>query len=179
LALVAAANCGVYGLATRLGRYWPNYLLGARPTGIVIHHSATAPGDDSIRTRDGIDHGHAQRGWGLFFGGRVYHIGYHYLIDPDGRILQGRPEWLPGAHVEGHNDTLGLCLLGDFSRDSSSRLRGPSRAQMDSLVRLVKKLMARYHLSHKQVYLHSDLRPTQCPGAGFPRDEFYRDLGAQ
>lgn len=176
LLLGAIANSAGYALASRLGRHWPAYVLGPRPVGIVLHHSATDSGANPWRLRDGIDRGHAGRGWGVFFGGRVYHIGYHYLVSTDGKVLPGRPEWLPGAHCQGHNDAIGVCLLGNLSEQDSHPARPPTPAQMDALVRLVKDLMGKYGLSAEQVYLHRDLAPTECPGDGFPREEFYRRL---
>jgi len=176
LLLGGIANSAAYALAARVGRYWPAYVLGPQPAGIVLHHSATDAGSDPWRLRDGIDRGHAGRGWGAFFGGRVYHIGYHYLVSPEGKVLPGRPEWLPGAHCQGHNDTIGVCLLGNLAEQDSGRAQHPTPAQMDALVGLVKDLMRKYGLSPEQVYLHRDLGPTECPGEGFPREEFYRRL---
>lgn len=175
LALVVA-NSACYVLATRLGRFWPRYAIGFRPAGIVIHHSATPTTPSASRLVAAIEHTHATRGWGVFFGGRVYHIGYHYLIGPGGEIIPGRPEWLPGAHARNHNDMLGICLLGNFSRDPSGRLRHPTDRQLRALASLVASLLDRYDLSPHQVYLHRDIAQTECPGEGFPRDTFFRLL---
>jgi N-acetyl-anhydromuramyl-L-alanine amidase AmpD len=125
---------------------------------------------------DLVDDYHASRGWGLYYAGRVYHIGYHYLITADGHVLDGRPPWLPGAHTRGHNDMLGICLIGCFTADQRGRLRRPRPAQMAALERLVRRLAAAYHIPHARVYLHRDLGQTVCPGDGFPREEFFRAL---
>lgn len=50
-----------------------------------------------------------------FYWGQIYHIGYHYIILPDGTLESGRPEKCKGAHAVGYNDYLGICLIGDFS----------------------------------------------------------------
>jgi len=39
-------------------------------------------------------------------------IGYHYVILEDGTIENGRPEYWKGAHVKGHNNAIGICLIG-------------------------------------------------------------------
>ena len=40
-------------------------------------------------------------------------IGYHKVINSDGEIEDGRPEYWVGAHVRGLNDcSLGVCLIG-------------------------------------------------------------------
>ncbi len=91
-------------------------------------------------------------------GQRVYHIGYHYVVLPDGTIQQGRPEWMPGAHTAGHNNTIGICLVGNFER------RRPSRAQLQVTIKLVARLMKKYHFTVNEVYGHRDLAATACPG---------------
>lgn len=89
------------------------------PSGIVIHHSALSakdlaqfpgPADASV-----INVLHQKRGFGTICHGRVYHIAYQYVILPNGTIQSGRPENCEGAHTLGHNDTLGICLIGNFS----------------------------------------------------------------
>jgi hypothetical protein len=165
-------------MASRLGRLWARYLLPRRPAGIVIHHSATAGRGDAHQIRANLERSHAERGWGEYFAGRVYHLGYHYLVMPDGTVIPGRPEWMPGAHTRGHNDMLGICLVGDFSRDARGRCGQPTQAQLRSAVRLVKRLLRAYRLKPAQVHLHCDLAPTRCPGEGFPRQRFYELLAS-
>src|SRR5687767_7810884 len=85
------------------------------PKGIVVHHSAmgralcAADSPASV-----IDHHHRLRGYGIFYWGSVYHIGYHYVIDVVGHVEPGRPETSRGAHTTGHNDYLGVLLVGNF-----------------------------------------------------------------
>lgn len=46
-------------------------------------------------------------------------VGYHRVINRDGRIEHGRPDYWVGAHVYGHNEiSLGVCLIGrtDFTQ---------------------------------------------------------------
>jgi len=43
-------------------------------------------------------------------------VGYHFLIDDNGRIYEGRSIKSKGAHVTGHNSqNLGIAVLGDYS----------------------------------------------------------------
>lgn len=151
------------------------------PTGIVIHHTATPPtvGGKLINVAS-IDAMHARQGFGIQDDdGQVYHIGYHFLILQDGRILRGRPEHLPGAHTKGHPDMLGIALVGNFQRSSNRGHCGPltpPRAQLKAAERLTRELMAKYGLPVSNVYLHRDLGQTSCPGDGFPRRKFYTAL---
>jgi hypothetical protein len=90
---------------------------------ITVHHTATSvdPTDPAATVR-AIYHFHAvERGWG--------DIGYHFLIDPAGRIYEGRysgTDQIPGfdeagravvaGHVRGYNaGNVGIALLGDFT----------------------------------------------------------------
>lgn len=151
------------------------------PVGIVIHHTATPPVIHGKPVDAAfIDGLHAKRGFSVTdTDGRVYHIGYHYLIQQDGTICTGRPEHLHGAHTMGHADMLGIALVGNFQRASNRGRCGPlvpPPAQLRALETLTRQLMRKYDLPANCVFLHHDLCPTACPGDGFPRAEFYRAL---
>ncbi len=127
---------------------------------------------------------HARRGFHITDPrtGREYHIGYHFLILQDGTIQTGRPEYLPGSHAKGHSQMLGIALVGNFQRDSNRGHCGPlspPSAQLQAAIRLTRQLMAKYHLTPRDVYLHRDLRSTACPGDGFPRALFYQAISAR
>lgn len=145
------------------------------PQVIVIHHSDTgAVGDDGRRVDAAlIDSWHAQRGFRAFSHWHVYHIGYHYVILPDGTVQPGRPEDCQGAHALGANaNSLGICLIGDFDTPGGA---GPTDAQMRSLTALCAHLMGKYHISAQNVRRHCDVSPpghTVCPGRRFPWEQF-------
>ena len=179
LLLLAAVAAVDYTLASALGQLWPRFLLPHSPAGIVIHHSATPPIHDAKKLLSAIDRSHAARGFGAFFAGRVYHVGYHYIVMPDGRVLQCRPEWMPGAHCRGHNDTIGICLVGNFIRERSGHCCRPTKPQLEATLALVKKLLRRYRLPYTKVYFHRDLGQTLCPGPCFPYEEFRQRLAAR
>ena len=68
----------------------------------IIHCSDSPQGrGDNAET---IHSWHKERG----FDG----IGYHYVILEDGTVEAGRPHYWSGAHAKGHNDALGICLIG-------------------------------------------------------------------
>lgn len=146
------------------------------PEGILIHHSAT-PFRLKGRTVDArkIDEMHQQRGFSIVCGEKTYHIGYHYVILPDGRIQAGRPENCPGAHSGNsyyNRRYLGVCLVGDF--DSHGKWNGrrstkePTPAQIRALVRLCAKLMQKYGIPLQNIRRHRDVSQTYCPGDHFP-----------
>jgi len=42
-------------------------------------------------------------------------IGYHYIIQPDGKLEFGRDVNIAGAHVKGDNKTsIGVCMVGNW-----------------------------------------------------------------
>jgi len=91
-------------------------------------------------------------------------IGYHYLIDPSGRIWEGREMRWQGAHVGDINNVqnIGVCVLGNFLRGREGQ--GPTAAQVESMQRLVTSLMRRYHFGPDSIHCHSDFKATECPG---------------
>jgi hypothetical protein len=92
---------------------------------------------------------------------------YHFLIAPDGRIFEGRPvEYEPESNTKySLAGNVGVELMGDFNRQR------PSRAQLDSVVRLTAWLMQQHHVDVERVRTHRDAAPgqTSCPGRDFYR----------
>lgn len=146
----------------------------ADPPGIVIHHSAT-PG--SLRGQPvgaaKIDELHKKRGFAISFRGKMYHIGYHYVIREDGTIETGRPDRCPGAHarITAYNQYLGICLIGNFAAHANPHHFAPSvptGPQLRSLVWLCARLSEKYHFPTTHIIRHQDVRQTACPGENFP-----------
>ncbi|MEM7624405.1 MAG: peptidoglycan recognition family protein [Planctomycetota bacterium] len=124
---------------------------------ITIHHegwtpftatSAAATYDriESIRqihTRD--------RGWS--------DIGYHFIIDRQGRIVEGRPLAYQGAHVSENNPhNMGILVLGNFEKQT------PSKKQVEALGRFTRQMMKAHRVPASRVRTHKEINPTQCPG---------------
>lgn len=169
-------------LTMRLGPRWPRRLLFRGPAGVVIHHTATgARVNGQVVDAALIARWHEQRGFSAEYRGRIYHIGYHYVILPDGTLQRGRPEWMLGAHTYGYNDFLGICLVGNF--DSKSNPDGrqqparPTAAQMKTLKSLLVELMLKYRLRPEDIYGHCELVATACPGDRFPLQQLREELG--
>lgn len=179
LLLAALLTIVVGGLSVHLGPRWPRRLLFRAPGGIVIHHTATGAYVKGRRVDVKlISQWHESRGWGAEYRGEEFHIGYHYVILPDGTVQPGRPEWMRGAHTRGHNDYLGICLVGNF--DTASNPDGveqparPTEAQIAALVKLLRDMLTKYRLTTGDIYRHSDLGATACPGDRFPMEEVIR-----
>jgi N-acetylmuramoyl-L-alanine amidase len=180
---LSALILAIFGISLLVGVSFSNYI---RPAGIIIHHSAIPlpPGGDQGDAKL-IDEMHRRRGFGVFYWGRFYHVGYHYIILPDGTVIEGRPEHCRGAHAEGYNSYLGICLIGNFSSRASPAVdEGPIRttpAQFEALVKLCQRLREKYHIPIEGIHRHRDVNPsTECPGDQFPFEELLsalRNLG--
>lgn len=144
--------------------YYPSDLQTVLNT-IVIHHSAFAfAGPVEIQ--------------GLHMERRGYaDVAYHFVIDSDGTIYEGREIGIRGAHVQGFNTgSIGIVLLGNFNETK------PTQSQLDSLGELADYLRdtygIRYLAGHKD-YPNQSPDGTECPGDSlYPLlSELARDLG--
>ena len=181
IVLLAAAVATVLlgALNMRLGPVRYYRLLPLVPRGIVVHHSAT-PAYVGGRRVDAkfLDEVHAARGWGIRYGDHTYHIGYHYVILPDGTVEPGRPEWMPGAHTSGYNHYLGICLVGNFAGERG-HCAHPPPAQIDALVDLISAQMKKHDIPLNRLYRHRDLAATDCPGLGVPWQQIIHRVKAR
>lgn len=180
LLCLAVGGVGWTWLAVEYGCDWWRQLLPGSPTGIIIHHSASPTIAEGQKVDVHlIDRWHEQRGFGRAGEDRTYHVGYHYVILPDGTIQRGRPEHMRGAHCEGHNDQLGICLVGNFSSSANPHGRHgpnhPTEAQLVALNHLLKRLIQRYGFAPQDIHRHRDYAPTACPGDGFPFERVVRE----
>lgn len=135
---------------------------------LVVHHTAVAVGGDD---RSGVERVRAlyayhanNRGWG--------DIGYHYLVDDDGRIYEGKSggKSVIGGHAYCNNvGTIGISLLGNFDMEK------PTQAQAKALQWLLRELADDYNIDLSDsvtfhgktmppVVGHMDLLSTDCPG---------------
>ena len=108
---------------------------------IYIHHSASSR---DYTTREMIYSWHVD-------GNHWSDIGYHYVIEGDGEIVEGRPLWKAGAHVKNNNaNTIGICLTGNFETEE------PSKGQLESLWKLLDGTMENFALNRSDVFAHRE-----------------------
>jgi len=123
---------------------------------ITIHHSAVISDGlrskpDTARMLESIRRGHISQQWA--------DIGYHYIIDPQGRVWEGRPVKYQGAHVKENNEhNLGIMCLGNFEIE---RPTGDALASLDGFVA---DRMRAYRVPINRVFTHQEIRKTECPG---------------
>lgn len=139
----------------------PNPRNMARSSGrwswITVHHSVFSSSsnslEDSLDTVRRIQREHIQ-------GQKYADIGYHYLIDRAGRVIEGRSLRWQGAHAGGANNigNVGICLLGNFDEEQ------PTQAAIGSLNKLVFELQNKLRIPRKNVRPHRAWKETDCPG---------------
>ena len=133
-----------------------NRMTGIRS--ITVHHDGMDPfhrtEERAVAARiEIIRKRHRGKGWG--------DIGYHYVVDPAGRVWEARPLIYQGAHVKDHNvSNIGVVALGNFDEQT------PSGLQREALRRLVNRLMRTYNIPPERVLTHQEWRGavTACPG---------------
>ena len=131
-------------------------------TEIIIHCSATKEGHPFFAAD--IDRWHKAQGWSG--------IGYHYVIDIDGKVETGRAEYQTGAHAKGHNaNSIGICYIGGLDINGKPKdTRTPE--QRKSLAELVARLKVKYPKA--TVHGHNEFANKACPC--FDAKEEYKSL---
>ncbi len=124
-------------------------------TRITVHHDGMPPlpmtTETQIKKRiTSIRNAHSQK---------YADIGYHYIVDPLGRIWQARSMKYQGAHAKGENTgNIGVMFLGNTYDDK------PTEAGLSGLFRFLVYLRQRYEVDKAQIYTHRELGKTGCPG---------------
>lgn len=104
---------------------------------IILHCSATVEGKPF--TAADIDRWHRERGFRK--------IGYHYVIDLDGKIEVGRELFEDGAHCIGHNSkAIGICYIGGLGKDGKPK-DTRTIEQKEVLFEVIYTLMEKYNLT--------------------------------
>ena len=148
---------------------------------IVLHHTGTTNGltDWAAQVRQIFEY---ETGLGY------KDIAYHYLVDPNGTIYEGRwardfpagstpdaedaqGQLVRGGHALDHNSrTIGIALIGDY------RFVAPSEAALASIVALLAWKCRRWQIdplgtsqymggaSLPNICGHNSVRVTECPG---------------
>lgn len=134
------------------------------PKFIIIHHSAVSRQVNS-KQFDAVKRYHIGKGWG--------DIGYHYFIDPDGRLHEGRKENVIGAHCTqiGMNmKSIGICLAGNFE------IEKPTDFQIFKLRDIIRAITKRHRIPRASILGHKETgASTSCPGKNLAMN-FVRNL---
>lgn len=120
---------------------------------IVVHSSASPEGRED--TVEDIHRWHKARGF--------KDIGYHFIIELDGIVFEGRPISQQGAHVKGFNkNSIGVCYIGGTSNDRDRKPKDTrTPEQKPSLRKLLSDLKDMF--PNAKIVGHRDLTATACP----------------
>lgn len=140
------------------------------PEVLTVHHASSPDysqyqGAPSLR---GIQNFHMDnRGWS--------DIGYHFVVAPDGKLFEGRPPTMIGAHSPPNTGKVGICLIGNF--DGVDTLKPEQRA---TLVKILAHLCGRFKIPASKIKGHRDFQSTDCPGSTVyaQLDEIRKDVAA-
>lgn len=118
---------------------------------IIIHCSATPEGRDV--KMETIRDWHLKRGWS--------DIGYHYVIELDGKIVPARPLDRVGAHCKGENTgSIGICYIGGVDQDMNPK-DTRTDAQKSALHSLLYDLTDNF--ANATIHGHNEFSSKACP----------------
>ena len=133
---------------------------------IIIHCTDTRPNWWADRTSAEkvaeVRRWHTEeRGWS--------DIGYHFLIDRDGTVIEGRPLERVGAHVKNHNTgTIGISLFGGHGGSAGDQfLDNFTEDQERALMQLIRQLQDNYP-TITNVSGHNQYAAKACPTFSVP-----------
>lgn len=151
--VAAADSAGGAGLRLRI----PHEI-----THVTLHHSGSPeplrPEDDPVAKLRGLQAwGRTDRNW--------WDVPYHFLIDLDGRIYEGR-DWRYMGETNTTYDPRGhllISVIGNYG------IQEPTPAQIDAIAELMAWGIARFDLPLDRIGGHYDHAETSCPGTHLRR----------
>lgn len=173
----ARANAGLARLTRDGGFHYPGTIrravwgaLAERPREmdeastmwkwITVHHSAMEV-PTRVQGSQAVGHQAVREIQASHMNARDYgDVGYHFLVDPAGRVYEGRSLKWQGAHASGDNNVgnIGICLLGNFENGP------PTRQAQAALHGLVESLRSGFAIGATRVVGHGHWTSTKCPG---------------
>lgn len=127
------------------------------PMKMTVHHSAGSPSHTDANVLgqiQGWENDHIKRGFGR--------MGYHWVINSLGSVVEGTGTELVGSHTLANNSgNVGICLAGNFDKQE------PTDKMLASLVGLMAYIGARYNMdtgSPDFVRGHEHYVRKACPG---------------
>ena len=134
-------------------------------TAILWHCTATPEGREV--TYDDLWQWHVvENGWN--------HIGYHYLVQLDGTVVECRPEDQVGAHCKDggmNNVSVAITYAGGIMNDGSQRAKDTrTAAQITAMYSLTGQLLNKYGLDWNDVHGHNEYAAKACPSFDVTQD---------
>ena len=146
-----------------------------KPQFLILHHNGGTAldlsADTSNHSFEDVNAWHKTL-WPYFISKLGFVIGYHWYIDKQGKITQGRDETEAGAHVIGMNDkSIGICLSGNFDRLPTLPNSKPTDVQIATLKKLLKEICQRHGIARENIVGHRHFSTSKtCPGKNLTDD---------
>ena len=132
------------------------------PIRIIVHTTADSfPGKQLDRINDW------HKASDFPFSSRGYFVGYTYVVERDGEVIQTREDNERQAHVKGFNkDSIGIGVAGNHDYER------PTAAQVLAVKNLILRLMTKWAINPNNVFGHRDFTKLKtCPGLRWPESE--------
>jgi hypothetical protein len=121
---------------------------------ITVHHTAVVLQSNMAAPARARQHQsyHQSLGWA--------DLAYHYLVDANGHVYEGRPVGAAGDTATDYDPTghFLVCCEGDFNSQEITA------AQYESLVKLLAWGVAEFGVEASSIRGHRDVAATTCPG---------------
>ena len=132
---------------------------------IILHCSATKEGQE-FKAKD-IERWHKEKGYKK--------IGYHYVIDLDGTIEEGRMLDEVGAHCKGHNShSIGICYIGGLDKNGKAKDTRTTQQRAAFYV-LLNQLAEKF--PDATIHGHSEFANKACPSFDVAKEfKSYNDM---
>ena len=124
---------------------------------ITLHHSGSPKPltleDDPIKKLRGLQKwGQNAKNW--------WDLPYHFLIDLNGTIYEGRDYHYMGETNTRYNPSghFLISVMGNYE------IQKPTRVQIDAITDLMAWAVSEFNIPLDKIYGHKDLAPTACPG---------------
>jgi uncharacterized protein YraI len=141
----------------------PSVYARQTPQFVTVHMDGELFGDYA----DPIQRLQTTQQWSINTHGWV-DIPYHFMVDRQGRIYEGRPVWAVGDTGTNYDPTghVSVTLLGDYD------VQAVNRVSVNAVVDVAAWLCASYGIPPERVKGHRDYAYTSCPGEFFYLDYF-------
>jgi len=91
-------------------------------------------------------------------------VGYHYFVDRDGTVTEGRPIEKTGAHARGHNaGSVGIALWGGHGGDQDDKFDEHFTPEQDRALRKLISSLRMEYPSITKVRGHNEVSAKMCP----------------
>jgi hypothetical protein len=124
---------------------------------ITIHHDGAEFDGDAVARMQSLQSGSRNRGW--------VDIPYHFLIDLEGNIYEGRPLGFVGDTATEYDPTghALITVMGNYE------VQEINETQLAAIVDLASWLCYEYSIPPQMIRGHKDYAATACPGKNLYR----------